>query len=178
MCLPTGPPSEWLFVPRLPGLWKLIIPTSNLRLGCGLKQTCSSPQELSNGVSHSTCTHRGWVDSRLLMVRSQTASLSPAPSFDRNCAAYVQMTHARPFWTSTLQDLSNGIFFNARCFDPCNQALSFRESRKTPNSHFWECEFHPHTCLKVWGCDNNTNAKFTNKETYKVTKCAHIQMHF
>jgi len=25
------------------------------------------------------------------------------------CATYVQMAHARPFWTSTLQDLSNGI---------------------------------------------------------------------
>jgi hypothetical protein len=39
--------------------------------------------------------------------------------------------------------------FNARCFDPYNQALSFWESRRTPSSHFWECEFHPHTCLKV-----------------------------
>ncbi len=38
---------------------------------------------------------------------------------------------------------------NARCFDPYNQALSFRESRMTPSSHFWECEFHPHTRLKV-----------------------------
>jgi hypothetical protein len=36
-----------------------------------------------------------------------------------------------------------------RCFDPCNQALSFWESQGTSSSHFWECEFHPHTCLKV-----------------------------
>ncbi len=39
--------------------------------------------------------------------------------------------------------------FKARCFDPCNQALKFWESRRTPSSHFWECESHPHTCLKV-----------------------------
>ncbi len=38
---------------------------------------------------------------------------------------------------------------NARCFDPCNRGLSFRESRRTPISHFWECEFHPHTYPKV-----------------------------
>jgi len=39
--------------------------------------------------------------------------------------------------------------FNARCFDPCNCDLSFRESRRTPKSHFWECEWRPHNSLKV-----------------------------
>jgi hypothetical protein len=34
-------------------------------------------------------------------------------------------------------------------FGPCNQVLSFWESRRIPSSHFWECEFHPYTCLKV-----------------------------
>jgi hypothetical protein len=43
----------------LPGLWEIIIPGSDLGLGWGLKKTCSSPQELSNGVSHSICTHPG-----------------------------------------------------------------------------------------------------------------------
>ncbi len=38
---------------------------------------------------------------------------------------------------------------NARCFGPCNRALSFRESRRTPKSHFRECEWRPHTSLKV-----------------------------
>jgi len=50
---------------------------SNFRLGRGLKKSCSSCQELSNGVSHATCTHRGRVDSRLLMVESQTTNLTP-----------------------------------------------------------------------------------------------------
>jgi hypothetical protein len=85
----TALASEWLLVPGLPrrspetisvwtlGLWELITPSSDLWLGWGLKQTCSSPHELSNGVSHFTWTHRGRVESRLLVVRSQIASLTP-----------------------------------------------------------------------------------------------------
>jgi hypothetical protein len=41
------------------------------------------------------------------MVRSQIVNLTPDPSFAHNLVADVQMAHARPFWTSTLQDLSN-----------------------------------------------------------------------
>jgi hypothetical protein len=68
----------------LPGLWVFITSRSNLRLGQGLKQTCSSPWELSNDVLHSTCTHRDRVDSWLLMVRGQIANLTSGPSFDHN----------------------------------------------------------------------------------------------
>jgi hypothetical protein len=50
----------------LPGLCNVITLCSNLRLEWGLNQTCSSPWELSNDVSHSICTHQGQVDSRLL----------------------------------------------------------------------------------------------------------------
>jgi hypothetical protein len=52
-----------------------------LESGLGLKKSCSSCRELSNGLSHSTCTHRGWVDSKLLVVESQTANLTPSLSF-------------------------------------------------------------------------------------------------
>jgi hypothetical protein len=77
----------------LPKFWAFITSYSDLWLGWGLKKTCSSPWELSNGVSHSTCTHRDQVDSRLLVVESQiTALLSTI-----TCAANVQMIHARPF---------------------------------------------------------------------------------
>jgi len=136
---------------RLPGLWELITPSSNLWLGWNLKQTCSSPQELFNDVSHSTCTHRGLVDSQILMVGNQTARLIPGPSFDHNlccrcpngsCEALFDIFTSRPF-----QRYKEHL--KARFFDPCNRALKFRESRRTPSSHFWECEFHPHTCLKV-----------------------------
>jgi hypothetical protein len=65
-------------------LWEFINLSSDLQLGWGLKQTCSSLQELSNGVLHSTCTHWGWVDSWLLMIGSQTVSLTPGLSFDHN----------------------------------------------------------------------------------------------
>jgi hypothetical protein len=56
----------------LSGLWELITPNSDLRSGWGLKQTSSSTQELSNSVLHSTCTHRGRVDSWLLVVGSDS----------------------------------------------------------------------------------------------------------
>ncbi len=39
---------------------------------------------LSNGMSHSTCTHCGWVDSWLLVVESQIASLTLGLSFCHN----------------------------------------------------------------------------------------------
>jgi hypothetical protein len=114
-------------------------------------KTCSSHQDLFNGVLHSTCTHRDRVDSQLLVVWSQNASLTPGPSFDHNLCckcpngsfeAILDIYTSIPFqWYKE--------HFNARCFDPYNQALNFPQSRRTPSFHFWECEFHPHTCLKV-----------------------------
>ncbi len=88
------------------GLWELITPSLDLRLRWGVKQTCSSPQELSNGVSHSTCTHRHRLDSRLLMVGSQIVNLIPCLSFDHNlccrcpngsCKAILDIYILRPF---------------------------------------------------------------------------------
>jgi len=131
----------------LPGLWELISPGSELRLEWGLNQSCSSLQELFNALSHSFCRRLKEVDSRLLVVRSQTASLTPGPSFAHNlgcrcpngsCEAILDIYTSRPFhWYKEHP--------NAMCFDPCNQALNFWESRRTPSPHFWECEFHPHT---------------------------------
>jgi len=135
----------------LPRLWAFI--TSHPKLGSerGPNQSCSSPQELSIGVLHFTCTHRNQVDSRLLMVGSQTANLTLDLSFDHNlccrcpngsCKAILDIYTSRPFqWYKER--------LNARCFDPCNRALSFWESRRTPKSHFRECEWRPHTSLKV-----------------------------
>jgi len=62
------------------GLWTLISPGSDLRLEWGLNQSCSSPEDLSNSMSHSFCRRREEVDSWLLVVGSQTASLTPGPS--------------------------------------------------------------------------------------------------
>jgi hypothetical protein len=85
----------------LPGLWASITSRPELGSGRGLNQSCSSRRELSNGVSHFTCTHRDWVDSRLLVVRSQTTN-----SFDHNlcykcpngsCEAILDIYTSRPF---------------------------------------------------------------------------------
>jgi len=135
----------------LPGLWTLITPRPKLGSGRGLNQSCGSCWELSNGVSHFTCTHRNWVDSRLLVVGSQIVSLTPDPSFDHNlcyrcpndsCEAILDIYISRPF-----QRYKERL--NARCFGLYNCALSFQESRRTPKSHFRECEWRPHTSLKV-----------------------------
>ncbi len=123
---------------RLPRLWELITPGSDLELGWGLKQTYSSPQELSNGVSHSIYTHWGRIDSQLFVVGNQIANLTPSPSFDHNlcckcpngsCKAIFGIYTSRPF-----QQYKEHL--KARCFDFFNRALKSRESRRTPSSHF------------------------------------------
>jgi len=102
-------------------------------------------------VSHSTCTHRGWVDSRLLMVGNQTASLTPGHSFDHNlCCRCPNGSYEAIFDIYTSRPFQRyKEHLKERFFDPCNRALKFWESRRTSSSHFWECESHPHTCLKV-----------------------------
>jgi hypothetical protein len=84
--IPGIPKEESRDCPGLdsPKLWEVTTPGSDLGLERGLKQTCNSSQELSNGVSHSFCTPRSRVDSRLFVVGSQTTSLTPGPSFDHN----------------------------------------------------------------------------------------------
>jgi hypothetical protein len=135
-----------LFRFGLPRLCKIIIFCSNLRLGWGLKQTCSSPWNFSNDVLHSTYTHQGWVDSRLLMVESQTRSLIRDLSFCHNLWCRCSNGPCEPIF-----DICISIAFqwykkhlNARCFNPFNRTLKFQESRRTPQSPFRECEFHPH----------------------------------
>jgi len=131
----------------LPGLWALITSRSDLRLGRGLKHTCSSPWELFKGVSHSSCTRWDRVDSRLLVVGSQTGSLTLCLSFDHNlcyrcpngsCEAILDIYTSRPFqWYKE--------HLNMRCFDPCNCVLSFQESRRTvkvPFSGVWMATSH------------------------------------
>jgi hypothetical protein len=69
---------------RLLGLWGIITSRPKLGLGQGLNQSCSSRRELSNAVLHSRFRRREKVDSRLFVVRSQTGSLTPGPSFAHN----------------------------------------------------------------------------------------------
>ncbi len=131
----------------LPGLWASITSRPELGSGRSSNQSCSSPWELFNAMSHTIIGRRKEVDSRLLVVGSQTASLTPGPSIAHNlgckcsngqCEASLDIYTSRPFqWHQEHP--------NARCFGPSTRALNFWESRRTPSSHFWECGLQPHT---------------------------------
>jgi hypothetical protein len=66
-------------------------------------------QELSNSMSHTTCTQGNQVDSRLFVVGSQIANLTLALLLAITCVSDVQMGDASPFWTSTFQGIFNDI---------------------------------------------------------------------
>jgi hypothetical protein len=146
----------------VPGLRELITPDCKIRSPRGLNQSCSSPRELSNAVSHFRIGCREEVDYRLLVVESQIASLTLGPSFAHNlgcrcpndqCEAILNIYALRNFqWHQE--------HLNARCFGPCCRTLKIRESRRTPSPQLWECEFHPHTWPK-WGCDTYKHPKTT-----------------
>ncbi len=68
----------------VPGLWMLITPDCRVWSWRGVNKTCSPRQDLSNTMSHSPFGGREEVDSRLLVVGSQIASLTPSPSFAHN----------------------------------------------------------------------------------------------
>jgi hypothetical protein len=122
------------------GLWDFIAPRPNLRSRRGLNQSCSPRRELFNAMSHSRSARQEQVDSWLLVVESQTTSLTPGPSFAHNlgcrcpngqCEAIFDIYVSRPFqWHQER--------LNARCFGPCCRALNIRESRRTPSPHFFQ----------------------------------------
>ncbi len=124
----------------VPGLWELITPDCGVWSQRGLNQTCSPRSDLSNDVSHSWFGGREEVDSQLLVVGSQIANLTPGPSFAHNlgyrcpngqCEAIFYIYASRLFqWHQE--------HLNASCFGPCCRALNIRESRRTPNPHFFQ----------------------------------------
>jgi hypothetical protein len=90
----------------LSGLWDIIASCFNLQSERGLNQTCSPLQELSNAMLHSHSARRERIDSRLLVVGSQIASLTPGPSFAHNLGckcpydqwkAIIDIYTSRPF---------------------------------------------------------------------------------
>jgi hypothetical protein len=92
----AGTTSKWHKFPGLPKWSPEIVPaglselstaiTPDFRVGSrrGLNRSCSPRRDLSNAVSHSRIGHREGIDSRLLVVGSQTASLTPGSSFAHN----------------------------------------------------------------------------------------------
>jgi hypothetical protein len=134
--------SQWRWHPNgyfsrvgVPELWTPISPDCRVRLQQGLKKSFSSRRELSNAMSHSQIGHREEVYSRLLVVGSQTASLTPGPSFGHNlcfgcpnekCEPILDIYVLRAFeW---YQERNNPLRF-----DPSTRPLKFRESTGTPS---------------------------------------------
>jgi len=158
-----GTTFKWLFFPGLPswspeivpvgvpGLWTLITPDCGFWSRWGLNQSCNPRRNLSNAMSHSPFGGREEVDSWVLVVGSQIASLTPGPSFAHNlgdrcpngqCEAIFDIYASRPFqWHQE--------HLNARCFGPFCWTLNIRESRRTPSPQLWECWASPPHLAKV-----------------------------
>jgi len=132
-------------------LWTLVTPNCKVWSQQGLNQSYSPRRDLSNAMSYSQFGGQEKVDSWLLVVGSQIASLTPDPSFVHNlgcrcpngqCEAIFDIYASRPFqW--------HHKHLNARCFGPCCWALNIRESRRTPNPQLWECWASPPHLAKV-----------------------------
>jgi hypothetical protein len=107
---------------------------ADLQLEWGLKQSYICCQELSNDMSHATCTQGNRVDSRLLMVESQIANLTPNFPFGHNLCFKCPNGSCKPIlnihilisfqWYKEL--------FNPLGFDLCNGTLNIWESIRTP----------------------------------------------
>jgi len=119
----------------LPRFWSPITLRADLRLRCGLKQSCSFHRELSNGMSHVVWKQRNRVDSWFFLVRSQIGSLTLGPSFGHNlcfkclneqCEPIldIYVSRAFPWYKERHKPLS---------FEPSNCSLKFWESTGTPS---------------------------------------------
>jgi hypothetical protein len=129
------------FVPAgLQELWTAITPDYRLGSQRGLNRSCSPRRDLSNAVSHSRFGCREGIDYRLLVIGSQTTTLTPGLSFAHNlgcicpncqCEGIFDIYVSRPFQRHQEHP-------NARCFTPCCRALNIRESRRTPNPQLFQ----------------------------------------
>jgi hypothetical protein len=140
------PTSKWHFVSRLPSgsfeIPKVGTPTTlgghnfmcRPLIEMRTKQNYILCQDISNGMWHATCMQGNWGDSRLLVVGSLIANLTPGPSFGHNlcfkcpngsCKLISDIYVPRAFqWYKEL--------FNPLGFDPCNYLPQIRKSIGTP----------------------------------------------
>jgi hypothetical protein len=136
---------------RVSGLWTATAPRPNLGSGRVLNQSCSSCWELSNAVSHFSRKRREEVDSRLLMVGSQIANLTPSSSFAHNlsyicpngqCEAIFDIYVSRPFqWHQE--------HLNARCLGLAVELWTFGSPEGLQTSNFSKCWASPPHLAKV-----------------------------
>jgi hypothetical protein len=130
-------------------LWGRITSCANLRSQCNLKKSCNPHRELSNSMSHVICMQGNQVDSRLLLVGSQTANLTHGLSFGHNLCFRCPNEQCEP-----ILDIYTSIAFQwykelleARSFDSYNRVLKIRESFRDSNSQHGNMGVH----LGVWG---------------------------
>jgi hypothetical protein len=126
------PKSSWVGVP---GLWTPISLDCRVRSRRDLKQSCSPRRGLFNAVSHSQIGSHEGINSRLLVVGSQTASLTLGSSFAHNlclrcpneqCEPILDIYVSRAF--QRYQKRNNPLRF-----DPSTRTLKFQESTGTPS---------------------------------------------
>ncbi len=149
------------------GLWELITPNYRVWLQQGLNQNCVPRRDLSNAMLHFQIGCREEVDSWLLVVGSQTANLTPGPSFAHNFSC--RCSNDQP---ETIFDIYASKPFqwhqeqlNTRWFGPCCQTLNIKSPEGPQIPHFGSVGLHPHTWPK-WGCDTTSHSliKFHNGE--------------
>jgi hypothetical protein len=111
-------------------------------------------------MSHVACKWGNWVDSWLLMVGSQFASLTPNLSFGHNLCYKCSNGRCEPIW-----DIYALITFQwykellkSMSFDSCNRALktqeSIRDSNSQPGSSLRSVRVHALTLFALLGvCD-------------------------
>jgi hypothetical protein len=102
----------------LPELWTTINPDYRVRLQRGLNQSCSPRRDRSNAMSHTQIGCREEVDSGLLVVGSQTASLTPGPSFAHNLGCRCPNGQCKAIFD---------IYFSR----------TFQWHQEHPNARFW-----------------------------------------
>jgi hypothetical protein len=128
---------------ELSQLWSTINLRVDLRWKCGLKQSCSFRQGLSNGMWHIICSQVNWVDSWLFLVESETGTLTPGPSFGHNLCFRCLNEQCEPILNIHVPRAFQ--WYKKRhkplIFDPSNRSLKFRESIGTPlGLHLPKCE--------------------------------------
>jgi hypothetical protein len=143
-----------------PQLWGPITLCANLRLKWVSKQSYNLCWEISNGMSHATCTQGNRVNSRLLMVGSQIAKLTPNFSFGHNLCFRCPNGSCEPIlyiyisisfqWYKKL--------FNPMGFDPYICPLKIQKSIGTPipkmGIHLGVWRFIPsHSFALPWAWD-------------------------
>ncbi len=114
---------------------------------------------------------RNWVDSRLLMVGSQTISLTPSLSFDHNLCLRFQNGQCEPILNiyASIAFQWYKELFKLMGFDPYNCVLNVRESDWDFNSYngssLGSVRVHSLTLFALLGACDVTPGSFFWPET-------------